>query len=69
MSRKGSRVGGDPVDGTGSTARESDDQEREGMSESLNSEAGRGSDVQSASNRQALLSPDRSRAALVVAYL
>ncbi len=45
MSRKGSRVGGDPVESTGSPARESDDQEREGMSESLNSETGRGAEV------------------------
>ncbi len=36
MSRKESRVGGDPVEGTGSPAREPDNQEREEMSESLN---------------------------------
>ena len=42
MSRKESRVEGDPVEGTGSPTREPDDQEREEMSESLNYELGKG---------------------------
>ncbi len=56
MSRKGSRLVERPIESTGSPARESDDQEREGMSESLNSDTGRGSGVQSASDRQTSVS-------------
>ncbi len=56
MSRKGSRVGRDPIESTGSPAREPDDQEREGMSASLNSKAGGGAGMQSAPDRQAPVS-------------
>ncbi len=52
MSRKGSRVAGDPVESTGSYAWELDDQEREGISKSLNSEAGNCAGMQSTPDRQ-----------------
>ncbi len=56
MSRKESKVGGDPVEGTGSPAQEPDDQEREEVFEFPNSEMGRESDVRSTSDRQASVS-------------
>ncbi len=46
MSREESRVGEDPIEGTGSPARKSDNQEREKMPESLYSEMEGGFDVQ-----------------------
>ncbi len=52
MSRKGSAVRGDPTDDTGSPVRGQDDQGREEMSASLNSEAGLGVGVQSNSAHQ-----------------
>ncbi len=58
MSRNGSTVRGDPTEDTGSPVRGQDDQGREEMSASLNSEAGPGVGVQSTSARQTL-SPDR----------
>ncbi len=42
MSRKGSAVRGDPTDNTGNPVLGQDDQEREEISASLNSEAGPG---------------------------
>ncbi len=56
MSRKESVVGGVPIESTGIPAHESNDQEREEMSESLNSEAGWGADMQSTPDRQASVS-------------
>ncbi len=56
MSQKGCRVGGDPLRVLWNPARESDDQEREGLSESLNSEAGTGAGMQSTPDRQASVS-------------
>ncbi len=56
MSRKESRVGGDPVEGTESPAREPDNQEGEEMPESLNSEMQRGFDIQSTCDHQASVS-------------
>ncbi len=56
MSRKESAVRGDPTDDTGNPVREQDDQGREEMSESLNSEDGPGAGVQSTPVQQASLS-------------
>ncbi len=47
---------GDPVEDTGSPAQEPDNQEREEMFESPNSEVARGSDVQSTPGHQASVS-------------
>ncbi len=55
MSRKESRVGGDPTESTGH-ARELDNQKSEGMSVSLTSEAGTSVGVQSTSDHQAPIS-------------
>ncbi len=56
MSRKGSTVRGDPTDDTGSPVRGQDEQGRDGMSASLNSEAGPEVGVQSTPARQAPVS-------------
>ncbi len=50
MSGKESRVGGDPVEGIGSLAREPDNQEREEMLEVPNFEATGCSDIQPTSD-------------------
>ncbi len=52
MSGKESRVGGDPLEGTGNLAGEPDNQEREGILESQNSEVSGSSGVQSNSGHQ-----------------
>ncbi len=56
MSRKGSAVRGDPTDDTGNPVLGQDDQEREEMPASLNSEAGLGAGVQSTPAHQASVS-------------
>ncbi len=56
MSRKESAVRGDPTDDTGSPVRGQDDQGREEMSASLNSEAGPGAGVPSTPPQQASVS-------------
>ena len=56
ISRKESRVGGDPTESTGSPVRGQDNQESEGMSASLNSGAGPSVGVQSTSERHAPVS-------------
>ncbi len=63
MSRKESRVGGDLTESTGSSVRGQDNQEREGMSASPNSEAGTSVGMQSTSDREAPASvQEQSRA-------
>ncbi len=56
MSRKGSKVRGDPTEDTGSPVRGQDDQGREEMSASLNSGAGMSVGVQSTSDHKAPVS-------------
>ncbi len=60
MSRKGSTVRGDPTEDTGSPVQGQDDQGRDEMSASLNSEAGLGVGVQSTSAHQAPVSGQES---------
>ncbi len=61
MSRKESAVRGDSTDDTGSPVRGQDDQGREEMSVSLNSEAGPSVGVQSTSARQPPVSGQESQ--------
>ncbi len=56
MSRKESAVRGDPTDDTGNRVQGQDDQGREEMSTSLNSEAGPGAGIQSIPAHQASVS-------------
>ncbi len=56
MSRKEATVGGDPTESTGSPVHGQDSQESEGMSASLNSEAGMSVGVHSTSDSQAPVS-------------
>ncbi len=60
MSRKGSTVRGDPTEDTGSPVQGQDDQGRDEISASLNSEAGLGVGVQSTSAHQAPVSGQES---------
>ncbi len=56
MSREESRLGGEPTESTGSPVHRQGDQERVGMSASLNSEAGTSVGVQSTSDHRAPVS-------------